>query len=120
MPFNARGTYWEYFVVSRDPGATLTDVRIEPATPDKVAFLPRRNPDPLPDGSVPVVLRSNDTLALRQQPPQRMRLTARRTDAAGRTNQIVVSPLPVAPGSPVWPGPPKQQTTGVSEMFVYV
>jgi hypothetical protein len=120
VPFNARGTYWEYYVVSQDPAATLSNLRIEPVTPAKVTFQTQTDPAPLPDGSVPAVLRSKTTLPLRQLQPERFRLTVRRTDSAGRTNDIVVNPLPLAPGSPVWPGPADQPMTGTSEMFVYV
>jgi hypothetical protein len=120
LPFNARNTYWEYYIVSRDPAAQLTDVRIEPLERDAINFLEQPDPGPLPDGSLPIVLRSETTLPLRQSPPERFRLTARRTDPSGRSNDILVSPLPVAPGAPVWPGPPRQSLTGTSEMFVYV
>jgi hypothetical protein len=120
LPFNARNTYWEYYIVSRDPAAQLSDVRIEALERDAIKFLEQPDPGPLPDGSVPIVLRSETTLALRQSPPERFRLTARRTDPSGRSNDILVSPLPVAPGTPVWPGPPHQSLTGTSEMFVYV
>jgi hypothetical protein len=120
LPFDARATYWEYYIVSRDPAAHLTDLRIEPLTRDDVKFRQVSNPKPLPDGAIPIVMRSTNKLPLRQLPPQRFRLTARRTGPAGQSNDIVVNPLPVAPGAPVWPGPKAQPRSGTSEMFVYV
>lgn len=145
LPFDARSTYWQYYVVAQDAGGTLEDLDI---TGTGTSF--RRQPHPvrLPDGASAILFEAQDALPLRQKSPQRFRLTGRRRDTSGQENDLLISRLPVAPASPVWPAPQQtdagspaagrkgktgtrslsstdgqnsgQDSTGTSEIFIYV
>ncbi|MES2452818.1 MAG: hypothetical protein V4610_19870 [Pseudomonadota bacterium] len=117
LPFDARHTYWQYYIVSQVPGSRLNDLRIDGSD---ARFEQDPKPVLLPDGSAAILFRTSDLLPLRQKSGQRFHLTGQRRDASGQNNAILVAPLPVAPGTPVWPGPVGESTTGTSEMFVYV
>jgi len=115
LPFDARSTVWQYYVVSQVPGTWLGDLAI--AGPG-AGFVQDPNPVTLPDGSLARLFRSDAVLPMRQKSPQHFHLSGRRHDAKGQDDAIAVSRLPVAPASPVWPA--QSSTTGTSEMFVYV
>lgn len=117
LAFDARETYWQYYVVSQAPGSRLQDVTISGPGAEF-----RAEPDPvrLPDGSFATLFTTRTLLPLREKSAQRFRLDGRRRDASGHENAVSVTRLPVAPASPVWPGPADESATGTSEMFVYV
>ena len=121
LPFDARRTYWRYYVVSEVPGGRLSDLAI---TGPGAAFVQDPDPVPLPNGSAAILFRSDTVLPLRQQSGQHFRLTGQRQDPLGQDSAIAVARLPVAPAAPVWPGPASEgrrgQSKGMSEMFVYV
>jgi hypothetical protein len=117
LAFDARETYWQYYVVSQIPGSRLRDVEISGPGAEFEA-----EPDPvrLPDGSLATLFTTGTPLPLREKSAQRFRLEGLRRDASGHENAISVARLPVAPAAPVWPGPVGESATGTSEMFVYV
>jgi hypothetical protein len=117
LPFDARPTYWQYYVVSQTPDGTLGDLRIEGTG---TRFRQRKKPVLLPDGSSAVLFEALTTLPLRQKSTQRFQLSGYRRDASGQQSEVRVASLPVAPAVPVWPGPAKKDATGTSEMFVYI
>jgi hypothetical protein len=117
LPFDARSTYWQYYVVSEAPGGSLSDLHIRGPG---AQFEQEPKPVLLPDGNSAVLFTSDTPRPLRQKSPQHFRLSGRRLDAAGHDNAIALARLPVAPGAPVWPAPEGPSTAGTSEMFVYV
>lgn len=121
LPFDARSTYWNYYVVLQRPGqlGSLAIGDVPGAPPSGVAF--QRDPEPelLPNGSLAVKFSADGALPLRQNSPIRLQLTGRWHDQSG-DHPIQVSPLAVAPPTPVWPGPAREPLSGTSEMFVFV
>ena len=117
LPFDARATYWRYYVVSDVPGGSLSDLSIRGAG---ARFEQDPTPVPLPDGSSAIKFTSDTMLPLRQKSPQRFQLRGLRRDPGGHENVIALSRLPVAPAAPVWPALHHPDTTGTSEMYVYV
>jgi hypothetical protein len=117
LPFNARSTYWRYFVVSQVPGQ-LKALKIEDAAGTDQTFR-QQDQETLPDGSTAIPFISRSALPLRDRSPQRFRLSGTRCDPGHHENSIAVARLPVAPAAPVWPAK-DQPTAGTSEMFVYV
>ncbi|WP_448661446.1 hypothetical protein ACG3SL_12375 [Sphingomonas sp. CJ20] len=117
LPFDARQTYWRYYVVSQIPGGSFSDLSID--GPD-ATFQQQPNRVPLPDGSLATLFTTDTALPLRQKSPQRFALQGLRSDPRGGENMIRLAPLPVAPPAPVWPADADQPTYGTSEMFLYV
>ncbi|MBS0473207.1 MAG: hypothetical protein JSR60_19210 [Proteobacteria bacterium] len=123
LRFATRETWWQYYVVSRQPGSTLHDLAI---AGDGIVFNRALEPVLLPSGQLATLFQSDDTVAMREIPPQRLTLTGMRRDAKGKLSPISVDPLPTAPVAPVWPAPKDKIVTersdvyGTSEMFVYV
>lgn len=117
LPFNARSTYWKYFVVSQNSLGRLEDLEIQGAG---TKFQQERMPTPLPDGSSAIVFTAAEALPLRQKSPQHFQLKGQRRDVHGQENAIVIDRLPVAANTPVWPAPDEQPISGLSEIFVYV
>jgi hypothetical protein len=115
VPFDARATYWQYYVVSQTPDSRFTDLSIEGPG---ATFTRQKKPVVLPGGAIATLFKAGTSLPLRQPSPQRFQLQGSRRSDKAQENDIVVACLPVAPGAPVWPGPTKE--TGTSEMFVYV
>jgi hypothetical protein len=119
LPFDARHTYWEYYVAPQVPGE-LVDITIE----GPGATFESEGKVWLPDGSHADKFTSRDPLAMRQKSAQRFQLKGRRLDPNGQSNAVRLLRLPVAPVAPVWPAPKDRpsapNTTGTSEMFVYV
>lgn len=117
LPFDARSTYWQYFVVSQVPGQ-LKALKIEDGAGTDETF-EQQGQVTLPDGSTAIPFISQEPLPLRDRSPQRFRLSGTRCDPGHRENSIAVARLPVAPAAPVWPAK-DQPIAGTSEMFVYV
>lgn len=117
LAFDARQTYWQYYVVSQVPGSRLQGMEISGSD---ATFEAEPDPVRLPDGSFATLFTTRDLLPLREKSALRFRLEGRRRDANGHENAIFVTRLPVAPATPVWPGPAGESATGTSEMFVYV
>lgn len=123
LRFDTRQTWWQYYIVPQQPGSTLVDLEI---SGDGISF--SRAPDPvlLPNGELATLFQSDETVAMREIPPQRLALTGQRRDAKGKISPIRIDPLPTAPIAPVWPAPQDKILTertdvyGTSEMFVYV
>lgn len=115
LPFDARHTYWEYYVSPQVPGK-LVDVTIE----GPGATFVSEGKVKLPDGSHADKFTTREPLALRQKSAQRFQLKGWRHDLNGQNNAVLLQRLPVAPAAPVWPGPLEEPDTGRSEMFVYV
>lgn len=115
LPFQARETYWYYYVVSQRPLSWLTDLRIDA---DGVGFTRDPAPVRLPTGDLAIRFRSDEALRLRRYPPQRFRLSGRRKGAGTASNPIEVYPLPAAPAQPVWPD--ETPDTCMSQIYVYV
>ena len=91
--FEARETWWQYYVVCQTPGSKLFDLEIS----GKDASFELVSKDvPLPNGETATLFQSTDTLALREIPPERFTLTGLRRDARGKVSRIKVEPLPAA------------------------
>lgn len=117
LPFDARHTYWQYFVVSQDPASKLIDLKIQGSG---AHFRKEAGTVELPNGARAVLFKAQSTLPLRQKSPQQFQLSGQRRDANGHKNEILISRLPVAGSAPVWPQGDGQSESGVSEIFVYV
>ena len=117
LPFDARRTYWQYFVVSQDPAGQLCNLQIEG---QGSLFQQESQPVVLPNGCSAVLFKADTALPLRQKSLQHFQLSGQRRDADGQENTIRISRLPVAAGAPVWPAPAAQSTSGISEIYVYV
>ncbi len=117
LPFDARRTYWQYFVVSQNPGGQLCNLQIEG---QGSGFRQEAQPVLLPNGSSAVLFKADTPLPLRQKSLQHFQLSGQRRDADGQENAIRISRLPVAAGAPVWPAPAAPGTSGISEIYVYV
>lgn len=116
LPFQARQTSWQYFIVPQSPTSRLVDLAI---TGPGAHFVQVPGQVLLPDGRQAILFTTDTLLPLRQKSAQHFRLNGQRRDAKGDTN-ISIHRLPVAPAAPVWPGADHQSMTGTSEMFVYV
>lgn len=114
LSFEARRTYWRYYVVSQVPGR-LAGLKIEGPG---AQFGEQAKPVKLPDGSRARLFTTDTALPLRQKSAQRFQLTGSRRDPGGQDNAILRLRLPVAPPAPVWPA--DESAAGTSEMFVYV
>lgn len=117
LPFDARHTYWQYYIVSQGPRGVLRDLRISGQGADFVC-----QPDPvlLPNGDLATVFMAQQPLPLSQHATQVFQLTGRRSDAKGHENAIRISRLPVAAATPVWPSLTQRFQSGISEIYVYV
>lgn len=113
LRFEARSTRWRYYVASQVPG-TLHDVTIH----GQGTEFSQRSRVILPTGQPALLFEAANDLPLRQQSAQRFRLRGVRRGPDGRENAVRVDCLPVAPGTPVWPGVSEQ--SGTSEMYIYV
>lgn len=116
LPFDARHTFWRYYVAPHVRGAKLDALAI---VGRGTTFQPAPDPVKLPDGSLATLFTADTPIPLRQQSAERFALSGVRRDPSGRENAIRVVPLPVAPPAPVWPASAGDET-GTSEMFVYV
>ena len=115
LPFDARSTYWQYYVASEVTGAKLTDLSIR----GKGAKFKQGKAVTLPNGSKADLFVSDSPLPLRQKSPQSFQLSGVRRDPNGQENAVALARLPVAPGAPVWPAE-HEPVSGTSEIYVYV
>lgn len=128
LDFEARKTFWQYYVVSQSPGSELRDLHI---TGHGTSFKKAPNDAVLPNGDKAVLFNAQSVLPLRDISLQRFSLHGVRKSADGAKSKINVACLPVAPQAPVWPvrmlrqdeikvSEEEAQINGLSEMFVYV
>lgn len=117
LPFGARQTFWQYYIVSQGARGALRDLHI-----DGHGTLFTRQPEPvlLPSGALAIVFMADTALPLSQYPTQVFQLTGQRSDARGHENTIRITRLPVAAATPVWPSLTQQYPSGISEIYVYV
>ncbi|MBV7534720.1 hypothetical protein KW842_02970 [Duganella sp. sic0402] len=116
LPFTARNTYWQYLVVSQEPGGQLQRLRITGAG---THFTASAAPVILPSGASAIALCADSPLPLRQRSDYAFSLTGRRQDGAGHENPLRISRLPVAASDPVW-AIPQFPDQGISEIYIYV
>lgn len=117
LPFDARHTFWQYYIVSQGSRGALRDLHING---HGTAFTRQPAPVLLPNGALAIVFMANTALPLSQHPTQVFQLTGQRSDARGHENTIRISRLPVAAATPVWPSLTQQYPSGISEIYVYV
>jgi hypothetical protein len=116
LPFNARRTYWRYYVVSQSPDDQFSsDLQIS----GKGAVF-EKSSAVLPTGQQAVLFTATTPLSLRQKPEKRFQLTGSRNGPHGHSNPIRITQLSGPPLVPVWPAPKPEPLSGTSEMFVYV
>ena len=126
LSFQARDTYWQYFVVSQGlRGQAPMDLEI---TGSGATF--KSSGVKLPTGEQAIRFAATTTLPLRQHSPYQFALNGHREGADGSRGEIKVARLPVAAASPVWPvqsstpraGKSKDldALAGTSEIYVYV
>lgn len=116
ITFQARETYWHYYVVTRGqaPGAA-PDLNI---TGTSTTFT--RSRAHLPNGDLAVLFSATTPLAMRQRSPNRFTLSGQRHGINGSRDDINIDWLPAPGQTPVWPTSQTDLITGTSEMFVYV
>jgi len=116
LPFEARGTYWRYYIVAQDGtgqlGAGLA------ISGKGTSFT--RSEEQLPNGDRAVLFAAASPLTLQQQSQYRFTLSGERQGANGSRDDVSVAWLPTAPATPVWPGPAGDALAGASEIYVYV
>jgi len=118
MPFSARGTYWNYYVVAQGRGRSLgSDLQIG-GGPAGLSF--KRTSAQLPNGDAALLFAASDPLPLQQRSTVRLTLAGQRHSDNGGRDAIKLDWLPSAPPGPVWPGPRGQPLAGSSEIYVYV
>ncbi|MGK5011056.1 hypothetical protein [Janthinobacterium sp. MDB2-8] len=117
LPFDARHTFWQYYIVSQGSRGALRDLHINGRG---TAFTRQPAPVLLPNGALAIVFMADTALPLSQHPTQVFQLTGQRSDARGHENTIRISRLPVAAATPVWPSLTQQYPSGISEIYVYV
>lgn len=115
LPFQARDTYWCYYIVSKAKGRLAGDLAISGSG----ATFAKSN-ESLPNGDAAVLFTANTALPLQQTSTYRFKLSGHRQGANGSRDQIKVAVLPAAPPTPVWPGPSDNTLSGSSEIYVYV
>jgi hypothetical protein len=116
VAFQARATYWRYYVVAQGRGHFADDLTISGGA---VAFT--KSAKALPNGDHAVLFTAGTPLPLHQRAPQRFALSGHRQGANGSRDAISVARLPTAPATPVWPlSSPKEALSGSSEIYVYV
>lgn len=117
LPFDARHTFWQYYIVSQGARGALRDLHING---HGTAFTRQPAPVLLPNGALAIVFMADTALPLSQHPTQVFQLTGQRSDARGHENTIRITRLPVAAATPVWPSLTQQYPSGISEIYVYV
>lgn len=115
LPFDARSTFWHYYIVNAAGEGRLENLAV---SGDGADFTLWPQMVALPTGQPAQRLEAVSPLALRCIPPQRFRLTGTRVRADGSRQNIKVDVLPTAPATPVWPA----DTVGscLSQIYVYV
>ncbi len=110
-----RQTIWNYLLVPSDPSVALESLIV---SGNGCAFHSAAGPETLADGRKAWRLVGDRPLPLLDRGPWRFRLEGRRRDASGRSQRLVIDPLPLAPPEPIWPGNGSDPLVGVSEMVV--
>jgi hypothetical protein len=116
LGFDARATYWQYYVVAQDARSRLSETLS--VTGAGATF--RQSLAALPGGEPAVLFTADTPLPLRQHTTHRFKLTGSRNGADGSRSDIRVERLPSAPKAPVWPAASGDGLTGCSEIYVYV
>jgi hypothetical protein len=120
LAFDARPTYWNYFIVSGQGGVFGDDLTItgaqRPGAPE-ISFV--KQGQSLPNGDQAVRFAARQAIPLQQVAEAQFSLTGQRLAANGTRHTIMVNHLPNAPTAPVWPAH-DQAMAGISEIFVYV
>jgi hypothetical protein len=116
LPFQARGTYWRYYIVAQDGTGQLGEGMQISGT--GATFT--QSKEQLPNGDHAVLFTAGTALPLQQQSQYRFQLTGQRHGANGSRDAINVARLPTAPAAPVWPAPSGEALAGASEIYVYV
>lgn len=118
LPFAARKTYWQYYVVSCDKqrrlGDDLSIQGYDMVFKSTAVVLANGDPALLFEADPP------QGLPLRQRSPFRFTLSGHRRGADGSRSTISVDRLPAAPADPVWPASSGSFLDGNSEIYVYV
>lgn len=113
LHFEARATYWKYYIV---PPASQTPL-IDALTINGNGTKFHKSIDILPNGDIAVLFAAKTPLTMAERSTYRFSLTGQRSDTNGT---ISIDPLPVAPMAPVWPRAGGRALTGCSEIFVYI
>lgn len=114
LPFAARSTFWQYYIVNAAGEGRLENLAI---SGDGADFTLSSTPVPLPTGQAAWCFAAASPLALRRIPPQRFRLTGTRVRGDGSRQNIKVDVLPAAPATPVWPA--DADGACLSQIYVY-
>ena len=115
LPFEARGTYWRYYIVPQSASQFSEDMAIS-GTGATFA----KSTEHLPNGDLAVLFTAGTALPLQQVSPYKFKLTGQRQGSNGSRDDIAVNRLPAAPPTPVWPSPSGEALAGSSEIYVYV
>ncbi len=116
LAFNARDTFWEYYVVSQNARAHFGD----DLTIVGSAATFRKSLAALPNGDQAVQFTATTALPLRAQSPYRFELSGHRRASHGSRDDVSIKWLPTAPAAPVWPAPSGDTLTGSSHIYVYI
>lgn len=114
LRFEARATYWKYYVVTGEPANAALDLSISGAG---TAFT--KGPAMLPNGDSATLFAATDPLPMRQHASACFSLSGQRGTGHGQRDNIHIARLPNAPSAPVWPAP-RKSLAGTSEIFVYL
>lgn len=114
LPFDARSTFWHYYIINAASEGRLENLAI---SGDGADFTLSPTPVLLPTGQAAWCFSAASALALRRIPPQRFRLTGTRVRADGSRQNIKVDVLPAAPANPVWPA--DADGACLSQIYVY-
>jgi hypothetical protein len=115
LPFDARGTYWSYYIVPQSPGQLSEDLAISGTG---TSF--SKSSEQLPNGDQAVLFTAGTALPLSQVSSYKFTLSGQRQGVNGSRDDIAVNWLPSAPPTPVWPAPSGEALAGSSEIYVYV
>jgi hypothetical protein len=128
LAFAPRDTVWQYYVVSKSPGAKFAqNLQISGAAAgaadtggqgEGVSF--KKSAQPLPNGDQAVLFESEVGLTLMRRSTYAFKLSGQRLGPDGSRSPIRVDRLPVAPPTPVWPEEGGDALGGRSEIYVYV
>lgn len=116
VQFEARETYWRYYVVSQSLRGGFADNLAISGEGTKF----RKSIDTLPNGDLAVLFSATTSLPMEQRSSYRFSLAGQRRGANGSSDTISVDRLPVAPIAPVWPHKGGGALAGSSEIYVYV
>jgi hypothetical protein len=115
LPFDARGTYWSYYIVPQTAGQLSEDMAISGSG---TSF--SKSSEMLPNGDQAVLFTAGTALPLSQVSSYKFTLSGQRQGPNGSRDDIAVNQLPSAPPTPVWPAASGEALAGSSEIYVYV